>query len=88
MIYSGHVLSALGDVVVVTINYRLNVFGMLYTGAEGTASGNQALWDQALALEWVSDNIKYFGGDPDMVTVFGESAGAISTALRTLSPFS
>ncbi|CAG2116353.1 unnamed protein product, partial [Medioppia subpectinata] len=86
--YSGHVLSALGDVVVVTINYRLNIFGQLYTGEEGPAPGNQALWDQALALEWVSDNIKYFGGDPDMVTVFGESAGAISTAIHTLSPVS
>ncbi|CAG2117010.1 unnamed protein product, partial [Medioppia subpectinata] len=86
--YSGHVLSALGDVVVVTINYRLNIFGQLYTGAEGTAPGNQALWDQALALEWVSDNIKYFGGDPDMVTVFGESAGAVSAAVHTLSPVS
>ncbi|CAG2103295.1 unnamed protein product [Medioppia subpectinata] len=86
--YSGHVLSALGDVVVVTFNYRLNIFGTLYTGAEGPAPGNQALWDQALALEWVHDNIKYFGGDPDMVTVFGESAGAVTTALLTLSPVS
>ncbi|CAG2174080.1 unnamed protein product [Oppiella nova] len=84
--YSGEVLSALGDVVVVTINYRLNVFGLLYTGAEGPAPGNMALWDQSVALEWVVDNIRYFGGDPQRVTLFGESSGAISTSLHTLSP--
>ncbi|CAG2181937.1 unnamed protein product, partial [Oppiella nova] len=86
--YSGEVLSALGDVVVVTINYRLNIFGLLYTGAEGPAPGNMALWDQSVALEWVVDNIRYFGGDPQRVTIFGESAGAFSVAAHILSPIS
>ncbi|CAG2177738.1 unnamed protein product, partial [Oppiella nova] len=85
--YSGHVLAAMGDVVVVTFNYRLNVFGLLYTGAKHAgAPGNMALWDQALALEWVVDNIAYFGGDPNSITVFGESAGSISTSFHILSP--
>ncbi|CAG2174446.1 unnamed protein product [Oppiella nova] len=85
--YSGHVLAAMGDVVVVTFNYRLNVFGLLYTGAKHTgAPGNMALWDQALALEWVVDNIAYFGGDPNSITMFGESAGSISTSFHILSP--
>ncbi len=44
------------------------------------------LWDQALALEWVNDNIKYFGGDPQKITIFGESAGSWSTSLHIVSP--
>ncbi|CAG2116027.1 unnamed protein product [Medioppia subpectinata] len=86
--YSGHVIAAMGDVVVVTFNYRLSTFGLLYTGAKHSsgAPGNMALWDQALALEWVVDNIANFGGDPTRITVFGESAGAISTSLHVVSP--
>lgn len=83
--YSGHVLATKGEVVVVTINYRLNIFGLLYTGTD-EAPGNMALWDQALALEWVNDNIQYFGGDPNRITLFGESAGGWSTSLHILSP--
>ncbi len=68
-------------VVLVTISYRLHAFGFLYLdelfdGAEGT--GNLGLLDQAAALAWVRDNIAAFGGDPGNVTVFGESAGAMS----------
>ena len=85
--YSGHVLASKGEVVVVTINYRLNTFGLLYTGTDD-APGNMALWDQALALEWVNDNIKYFGGDPNRITLFGESGGAWATSLHILSPIS
>jgi carboxylesterase type B len=83
--FNGEVLSTKGDVVVVTINYRLGPFGFLYTGTDD-APGNMGLWDQALALEWVNDNIKYFGGDPQKITVFGESAGAWSTNLHIVSP--
>ncbi|CAG2116502.1 unnamed protein product [Medioppia subpectinata] len=84
--YDGRVLSALGDVVVVTINYRLGVFGMMYTGSDGPAPGNMIFWDQSLAMEWVRDNIRYFGGDPHRVTLFGESAGGVSVGLHLVSP--
>ncbi|CAG2109839.1 unnamed protein product [Medioppia subpectinata] len=81
----GIALSATGDVVVVTINYRLNAFGFFYTGTDDSP-GNMGLFDQSLALEWVNDNIRYFGGDPNRVTVFGESSGAWATSLHIISP--
>jgi para-nitrobenzyl esterase len=81
-LYSGERLAAAGDVVVVTINYRLGALGFLdwralASGPERPPS-NLGLRDQVAALEWVRDNIEGFGGDPDNVTVFGESAGAMS----------
>ncbi|HLK11626.1 MAG TPA: carboxylesterase/lipase family protein [Candidatus Binatia bacterium] len=83
-IYDGARLARHGDVVVVTINYRLGVLGFLRLDdcAPGTlpAAGNQGLLDQVVALEWVRDEIAAFGGDPREVTVFGESAGAMSVA--------
>ncbi|WP_406638441.1 carboxylesterase family protein [Amycolatopsis sp. WGS_07] len=75
--YDGGRLAADGDVVVVSVNYRLGVFG--YLVHEGVSEGNLGLADQTLALEWVRDNIAAFGGDPGNVTVFGQSAGALST---------
>jgi para-nitrobenzyl esterase len=72
--YNGHAFARDG-IVLVTINYRLGVDGFLWFG-KGPA--NLGLLDQISALEWVRDNIKAFGGDPDAVTVFGESAGAMS----------
>ncbi len=69
--YDGRSLARRGDVVVVTINYRLGVFGFLGTSNLGTL-------DQLSALEWVRDNIAAFGGDPANITVFGESAGGAS----------
>src|SRR5882724_522802 len=66
-----------GDVVVVSVNYRLGVFG--YLVHEGVSDGNLGLYHQMLALEWVRDNISAFGGDPDNITVFGQSAGGVST---------
>jgi len=68
---------AMKDIVVVTINYRLNALGFL--GLEGTeATGNQGLLDQTLALKWIHDNAFTFGGDKSRVTITGQSAGAWS----------
>ena len=81
-LYNGAVLANRADVVVVSINYRLNVFGFLkldeVTGGRIPATGNEGMLDQLAALEWVRDNIASFGGDPDNVTIFGESAGGTS----------
>lgn len=75
-------------VVLVTLNYRLGVLGFMAhpeLDAEG-ASGNYGLQDQIAALRWVKDNIASFGGDPDNVTLFGESAGAMSVGILMMSP--
>lgn len=75
----GENLARRGDVVIVSINHRLNVFGFLFLddlcGPEFTGSGVAGMLDIVLALEWVRDNIEAFGGDPSNVTVFGESGG-------------
>ena len=59
--------------------------GFLYSGTD-EAPGNVGLWDQVLALEWVNDNINYFGGDPNQITIVGESAGSWSVSFLILSP--
>lgn len=73
------------DVVFVGISYRLNIEGFLCLGIK-EAPGNAGLKDQIAALKWIKENIRQFGGDPDNVTVFGESAGAVSTSFLMLSP--
>ena len=75
--YDSGPLARRGDVVVVSINYRLGALGFLALGAEGTTA-NAGLLDQVAALRWVRDNIAVFGGDPGKVTIFGESAGGMS----------
>lgn len=79
-------------VVLVTINYRLGPFGFLnhplLTAEGGGHSGNYGLMDQIAALEWVKRNIAQFGGDPDAITVFGQSAGAMSVKNLVASPLS
>lgn len=90
--YDGQRLSEEGKVVIVTLNYRLGALGTLALSAldatrpANAPSGNDAFRDQALALRWVRANIARFGGDPAQVTLFGESAGAMSTCLHMVSP--
>lgn len=85
-LYDGSAAAAQG-VIVVTLNYRLGALGFLAASGSlngGTAiGGNFGLMDQQLALKWVNANIGYFGGDNTQITLFGESAGAMSTALHT-----
>ena len=88
--YDGSALARKG-VVLVTLNYRLDVFGFLAhpdltAESGGKSSGNYGLLDQMAALQWVQKNITSFGGDPKNVTVFGESAGAMDISLLMASP--
>jgi len=88
--YSGEFLAGGHDVVVVSLNYRLGLFGFFAHPdlvAEGR-SGNQGLQDQQMALQWVHDNIARFGGDPANVTIFGESAGSFDVCMHVASPSS
>lgn len=75
------------DIVFVTFNYRLNIFGFISTGTK-EAPGNIGLKDQVKALEWVQENIVEFGGDPSRVTLKGQSAGARAVSLHLISPLS
>lgn len=85
--YDGKNLSAFGDVVVVTVNHRLNVLGFLDLSAYGEEYKNTAnlgIMDLVASLEWVKENIANFGGDPDNVTIFGQSGGGgkVTTLMR------
>lgn len=87
--YDGSVLAQQGDVVVVTVNYRLGLFGFLDLSACGDAyagSASNGFRDQILALAWVRDNIADYGGDPGNVTIFGESAGGASVNAVIAAP--
>lgn len=85
--YNGAYLAALNNVVVVTLNYRLGALGFLAAGAFGTdtVAGNFGLQDQQTAMQWVRRNITAFGGDTSKVTLFGESAGAMSVGFHLFS---
>lgn len=83
--YDGAWIATSGDVIVVTFNYRLDALGFLALDHPASL-GNYGLWDQKLALQWVQDNIASFGGDPNTVTIFGESAGGWSASLLSLIP--
>lgn len=91
-LYDGVHLVERGDVVLVAVNYRLGAFGFLAHPAltqdpNGRgSSGNYGIEDQALALRWVKDNIRAFGGDPNNVTLFGESAGSACTCVLLATP--
>uniref|UniRef100_T1KIY2 Carboxylesterase type B domain-containing protein n=1 Tax=Tetranychus urticae TaxID=32264 RepID=T1KIY2_TETUR len=83
--YDGSVLSSFGNVVVVTINYRLGVLGF-FPALDGSSRGNFGLMDQVAALHWVQENIAGFGGDPTNVTVFGHGQGAACINILMVSP--
>ncbi|KAL3853177.1 hypothetical protein ACJMK2_016742 [Sinanodonta woodiana] len=85
MLFDASYLSLEGDVIVVTINYRLGLFGFLST-MDDSAPGNFGLWDQHLAIKWVKENIADYGGDPNNITIFGESAGGHSVGMHIISP--
>lgn len=88
--YNGEDLSRSGDVVVVSVNHRLGVSGFLDLSAYGGKyqySGNTGLTDIVSALEWIRDNIEYFGGDPENVTLFGQSGGGAKVLAMMTTPY-
>lgn len=78
-------MASRGDVVIVTINYRLGTLGFLALD-DGSTNGNYGFSDQIVALDWLHANIAAFGGDPNRITLFGQSAGAASIRMLLLSP--
>ena len=88
--YDGTALARHGDVVIVTMNHRLGPLGYLHLadliGPAYTASGNAGMLDLVAALQWVHDNIAAFGGDPDNVTIFGESGGGAKVSMLLAMP--
>lgn len=90
--YNGESMAREG-IVAITVNYRLSIFGYfahpeLTAEADYNASGNYGFLDQTAALQWIHDNIAAFGGDPDRVTIAGESAGSVSVSAQMASPLS
>ncbi len=80
-------MATLNDVIVVNIGYRLGALGFIGL-AIPDAPGNLGMFDQLMALQWIQTNIKNFGGDPDRVTIFGQSAGSASVSLHLVSSLS
>ncbi|KAJ0057360.1 hypothetical protein NL108_004953 [Boleophthalmus pectinirostris] len=84
-LYDGQEIADRGDVIVVSMGYRVGTLGFLSTG-QSDLPGNYGLWDQQAAIAWVHRNIRSFGGDPNNITIFGESAGGASVSFQTLTP--
>lgn len=89
-VYDADLMAAAGNAIIASMQYRVGAFGFLYLNQHFTnseeAPGNMGLWDQALALKWLRENARAFGGDPDLITIFGESAGGSSVSLHLISP--
>ncbi|CAF1277864.1 unnamed protein product [Rotaria magnacalcarata] len=85
-IFDGTILAALGDIIVVTFNFRLNLFGFLSSGDERLL-GNIGLYDQSMVLDWIYENSEALGGDIERITVGGHSAGAPHAYYLAISPF-
>uniref|UniRef100_A0A672YM10 Carboxylic ester hydrolase n=1 Tax=Sphaeramia orbicularis TaxID=375764 RepID=A0A672YM10_9TELE len=86
-LYDGKEMADRGGVIIVTVNYRVGTLGFLSTG-DTRMPGNYGLWDQHFAISWVRRNIHSFGGNPDNITIFGQSAGAASVSYQMVSPYS
>jgi len=86
-VYDPRVLASEENVIVVAIQYRVASLGFMFFDTEDVP-GNAAMFDQLMALQWIKDNIGQFGGNPDNITIFGESAGGASVSLHLLSPLS
>ncbi|XP_051249666.1 bile salt-activated lipase-like [Dicentrarchus labrax] len=86
-LYDGKEMAERGNVIIVTVNYRVGTLGFLSSG-DARLPGNYGLWDQHAAISWVRRNIEAFGGNPDNITIFGQSAGAASVSFQMLSPYS
>lgn len=84
-VYDGSEMASRGDVIIVTTNYRVGIFGFATSNTKD-APGNAGMYDQAEALKWVRDNIENFGGNASCITLFGESAGSIAISMHTVSP--
>ncbi|XP_035995964.1 bile salt-activated lipase [Fundulus heteroclitus] len=84
-LYSGQEIADRGNVIVVTLGYRVGTLGFLSAG-DSTLPGNYGLWDQQAAIAWVHRNIRSFGGDPNNITIFGESAGGAGVSFQTITP--
>lgn len=82
-LFDASYLALQGDVIVVTMNYRLGLLGFMST-EDDNAGGNFGIWDQQMAIEWVHENAENFGGDKNRITIFGESAGGYSVGLHTI----
>lgn len=82
---SPEILTVAGDIIVVTVNYRLGILGFLSSG-NAFAEGNYGLWDQQLAIRWIRYNIGAFGGDVENISLMGHGAGAVSAMLQGLYP--
>nr|XP_054920382.1 acetylcholinesterase-1-like [Dermacentor andersoni] len=84
--FDGRFVAGLGDVLVVTPNYRVTSFGFLNSGTGREVAGNMGLYDQLLALRWLRENVHRFGGDRDRILIAGQSAGAIASSMLMASP--
>ncbi|KAK8744325.1 hypothetical protein OTU49_000743 [Cherax quadricarinatus] len=86
-VYDYKMFAAEQQVIMVAPQYRVASLGFLYM-MNSDVPGNAGLFDQLMALQWIHDNIRFFGGNPDNITLFGESAGAVSVSMHLLSPLS
>lgn len=84
---SGYHLILKHNIIIVTLNYRLNFFGFAYSKRFPEIEANLGLWDQNMAMRWVNKNIYHFYGDPNSITIHGQGAGGIAVYLHILSPF-